>query len=780
MPSTTSTSLLQTTTTTTAAAANKQPTSTMNDIKKFIENHGTTINLKHSSVKQEQSSPRSSTSTSSTYNGEYHEPTTKPNRNSPNPQLLSTTLATATTTTPSISHNIAPAFAAAAAAAAAAYPSGVLPFMFANRSILNDLHQSTLTGNVDLNNYYLAPFAAAAAAAASRQSTAAAAFYNQAQFLRDAVANQHQQQQLQQQHQHAWSQHALNNLIKQEAKNKDKEHNDAATKTNGKENNSVSAAAAAAASTPLALMPSLVHANRDKIGADLTAIAAAAAAASLSKQQSADNFMNGTKNVESQKPKKTKQKRNYDQLNSSSAALSTPKSLKKEPKLLSDASLNLTQTEEKADESYDMDNDNRSMNNYQSIDNTDTNISFSSSSPNPLSNSSKRRRPDLSQQGILVSPNGKKRVQCHVCLKTFCDKGALKIHFSAVHLREMHKCTVGGCNMVFSSRRSRNRHSANPNPKLHMARPHPISHRYPTTGPIISEERPSMAGVFLADVDKLDGSSKADGCSIADEEEDHLDGHHHDADMDGEDDDLEDGDDASNMSSFGNNNALNNDDNIKDEYCDDVDSSVDMNQNAESSQAHLLNLLKTAVSSNKRKSSHPMRIAALNTSKKPETTAADIDQEHENDSDNQVPVTKRSKHSSSAASSQYTSTQSSRSATPNNEEPLNFSLNKLTEPSNIYMYEPSQVREQAFKSLFTSTKNLRTNKTSSSNGLNQSKTKAEAKEYLSDQQEEPELGECQRLFNVDIVEPQDLRYNSTGNTNNPTNESTTTMITSSS
>lgn len=68
----------------------------------------------------------------------------------------------------------------------------------------------------------------------------------------------------------------------------------------------------------------------------------------------------------------------------------------------------------------------------------------------------------------FVSPTtGKKRVQCNVCMKTFCDKGALKIHFSAVHLREMHKCLVSGCNMMFSSRRSRNRHSANPNPKLH-------------------------------------------------------------------------------------------------------------------------------------------------------------------------------------------------------------------------------------------------------------------------------------------------------------------------
>ena len=67
--------------------------------------------------------------------------------------------------------------------------------------------------------------------------------------------------------------------------------------------------------------------------------------------------------------------------------------------------------------------------------------------------------------------SNKKRVQCSECLKTFCDKGALKIHTSAVHLKEMHKCTVPGCEMMFSSRRSRNRHSANPNPKLHSGGP---------------------------------------------------------------------------------------------------------------------------------------------------------------------------------------------------------------------------------------------------------------------------------------------------------------------
>lgn len=99
----------------------------------------------------------------------------------------------------------------------------------------------------------------------------------------------------------------------------------------------------------------------------------------------------------------------------------------------------------------------------------------SPSATSPTANSSvvlnKPKRwgsPPVNMGGQFINPaTGKKRVQCSICFKTFCDKGALKIHFSAVHLREMHKCTVEGCNMVFSSRRSRNRHSANPNPKLH-------------------------------------------------------------------------------------------------------------------------------------------------------------------------------------------------------------------------------------------------------------------------------------------------------------------------
>ncbi|XP_036356253.1 zinc finger protein basonuclin-2-like isoform X2 [Octopus sinensis] len=94
--------------------------------------------------------------------------------------------------------------------------------------------------------------------------------------------------------------------------------------------------------------------------------------------------------------------------------------------------------------------------------------------------------PSASFGSTLIAPNGKKRVLCTACNKTFCDKGALKIHYSAVHLKEMHKCTVEGCSMMFSSRRSRNRHSANPNPKLHM----PQKRKLPEGATLIAESKP--------------------------------------------------------------------------------------------------------------------------------------------------------------------------------------------------------------------------------------------------------------------------------------------------
>lgn len=82
-------------------------------------------------------------------------------------------------------------------------------------------------------------------------------------------------------------------------------------------------------------------------------------------------------------------------------------------------------------------------------------------------------RTQLSPEGKVKSERSslgtrKGRVFCTACEKTFYDKGTLKIHYNAVHLKIKHKCTIEGCNMVFSSLRSRNRHSANPNPRLHM------------------------------------------------------------------------------------------------------------------------------------------------------------------------------------------------------------------------------------------------------------------------------------------------------------------------
>uniref|UniRef100_A0A3Q4FYV5 Basonuclin zinc finger protein 1 n=1 Tax=Neolamprologus brichardi TaxID=32507 RepID=A0A3Q4FYV5_NEOBR len=87
-----------------------------------------------------------------------------------------------------------------------------------------------------------------------------------------------------------------------------------------------------------------------------------------------------------------------------------------------------------------------------------------SSDVTQMSPESKLRSLDRNGSGSLK----KGRVFCNACEKTFYDKGTLKIHYNAVHLKIKHKCTIEGCNMVFSSLRSRNRHSANPNPRLHM------------------------------------------------------------------------------------------------------------------------------------------------------------------------------------------------------------------------------------------------------------------------------------------------------------------------
>ena len=59
-------------------------------------------------------------------------------------------------------------------------------------------------------------------------------------------------------------------------------------------------------------------------------------------------------------------------------------------------------------------------------------------------------------------------VACHICEQRFRDNLVLKEHLERVHPREMYRCNVGGCEKVFSTRKSRNRHSQNDNLHRHL------------------------------------------------------------------------------------------------------------------------------------------------------------------------------------------------------------------------------------------------------------------------------------------------------------------------
>lgn len=54
-------------------------------------------------------------------------------------------------------------------------------------------------------------------------------------------------------------------------------------------------------------------------------------------------------------------------------------------------------------------------------------------------------------------------ITCHLCQKTYSSQGTFRAHHKTVHLRQLHRCKVPGCGTMFSSVRSRNRHSQNPN-----------------------------------------------------------------------------------------------------------------------------------------------------------------------------------------------------------------------------------------------------------------------------------------------------------------------------
>ena len=63
--------------------------------------------------------------------------------------------------------------------------------------------------------------------------------------------------------------------------------------------------------------------------------------------------------------------------------------------------------------------------------------------------------PSQSPEGDLCSSPDPKI--CYVCKKSFKSSYSVKLHYKNVHLKEMHVCTVAGCNAAFPSRRSRDR-----------------------------------------------------------------------------------------------------------------------------------------------------------------------------------------------------------------------------------------------------------------------------------------------------------------------------------
>lgn len=72
-------------------------------------------------------------------------------------------------------------------------------------------------------------------------------------------------------------------------------------------------------------------------------------------------------------------------------------------------------------------------------------------------------------QGGLQGSGSGSPITCHVCQKVYSNKGTFRAHYKTVHLRLLHKCKIPGCDTSFSSVRSRNRHSQNPNLHRNLA-----------------------------------------------------------------------------------------------------------------------------------------------------------------------------------------------------------------------------------------------------------------------------------------------------------------------
>jgi hypothetical protein len=76
---------------------------------------------------------------------------------------------------------------------------------------------------------------------------------------------------------------------------------------------------------------------------------------------------------------------------------------------------------------------------------------------------------DINSMDLGPDPDPNGSVSCHVCAKSYRDNLVLKEHFEKNHPKEMFRCTIQGCDKIFSTRKSRNRHSQNDNLHRHIS-----------------------------------------------------------------------------------------------------------------------------------------------------------------------------------------------------------------------------------------------------------------------------------------------------------------------
>ena len=103
-------------------------------------------------------------------------------------------------------------------------------------------------------------------------------------------------------------------------------------------------------------------------------------------------------------------------------------------------------------------------------------------------------------------------LRCIECGTEFPNHFAVKTHYQDVHLKQLHKCTIDGCNAGFPSKRSRDRHSSNLN--LHRK----LLSTSSSTDPVLSKSESANAAAAAAYQNELLSRLYAENAAAASNE----------------------------------------------------------------------------------------------------------------------------------------------------------------------------------------------------------------------------------------------------------------------